>query len=115
MALIPTGFPPSAPPLTPEQMQAMFVMVQQSYTYQFGQAAADAAAQQASNVVASLVAPPGAPVADEAPAAAPTVESVWPLGVDASGNPISFAAALETLQTAVATLSATVQELKGTP
>lgn len=92
MPLQPTDNPPDAAPLTNSQLQDLYNWAMWSYAFQFG--------PLTTNPVPAL---PGSPTPTGGP---------WPLGNDSNGDPVSFAAALESLQTAVANLTTAVQALK---
>lgn len=92
--LQPTDNPPAAAPLSNEQMQDLYNWALWSYAFLFG--------PLTNHPVPPL---PGSPT--------PT-GGAWPLGNDSSGNPLSIAAALESLQTTVAQLATAVQALKPT-
>lgn len=92
MPLQPTDNPPDAAPLTNSQLQDLYNWAMWSYALQFG--------PLTTNPVPAL---PGSPTPTGGP---------WPLGNDSNGDPVSFAAALQSLQTAVANLTTAVQALK---
>lgn len=92
--LQPTDNPPAAAPLSNAQMQDLYNWSLWSYAFLFG--------PLTNHPVPPL---PGSPT--------PT-GGAWPLGNDSNGNPLSIAAALESLQTTVAGLATAVQALKPT-